>query len=199
MKEKENNAQREAEAQNETAHMSVDECERALDDLMAELDAFSGERSELTQKDCESLSKDSSVEKPSAENPKKDGNKELDGEKASGDAVFAFTLTDEPIEKTSDEPEEDDFLSAITAFDERAVNAEYADDRELFSVAARLVVEEGVTSVSFLQRRLGIGYGKALMIVSRLEELAIVSPMDGHLPRKVLVSAERLEKILETL
>jgi DNA segregation ATPase FtsK/SpoIIIE-like protein len=69
----------------------------------------------------------------------------------------------------------------------------------LFEAAARLVVEEGVTSVSFLQRSLGIGYDKAARIVERLEELSIVSPLDGNRPRRVLVSAEKLEKILSDL
>ncbi len=199
MNQNKNNAQKDAVAENETAHMSIDECERALDDLVAELEAFSGEEPELTLKDDGIVSEDSATDKASADVSGKDGFKDLDGEKAQDDAVFAFTLTDEPAREPSDESEDDDFLSAITAFDERAIGAEYADDGELFSAAARLVVEEGVTSVSFLQRRLGIGYGKASKIVSRLEDLAIVTPMDGNLPRKVLVSPEKLEKILAAL
>ncbi len=199
MNENKNNAQRESEVEKETAHMSVDECERALDDLMAELDAFSGVEPELTLKGDGIFSEDNATDKASADVSEKEGFKDLDGEKASGDAVFAFTLTDEPVEEFSDRSEDEDFLSAITAFEEKAGLAEYADDGELFSAAARLVVEEGVTSVSFLQRRLAIGYGKALNIVSRLEELGIVSTMEGNRPRKVLVSAEKLEKILATL
>lgn len=199
MNEKDRNYQRDAEAEAELPHMSVDECERALADLMAELEESSSEERESVPKGDKIFCVDKTVDNPFAELSEKDGFKQLDGEKAFGDAVFAFTLTDENSTEPSGEPEDEDFLSAITAFEENADTVEYTNDDELFSAAARLVVEEGVTSVSFLQRRFAIGYGKALKIISRLEELSIVSKAEGNLPRKVLVSAEKLEKILSEL
>lgn len=119
--------------------------------------------------------------------------KELDGEKANeGDgAVFAFTLDethDEPV-KEAEQEQSNDKASAVA----------YVEENELFVAAARLVVEEGVVSTSFLQRRLMIGYGRAAAIVDRLEELSIVSPVDGNRARSVLVSPQRLERILRDL
>jgi S-DNA-T family DNA segregation ATPase FtsK/SpoIIIE len=122
--------------------------------------------------------------------PISDDFKDLDGKKAENDAVFAFTLTDLP----EDVKEEDGSVGS-----EKEESAESLYGETLFEAAARLVVEEGVTSVSFLQRSLGIGYDKAARIVERLEEISIVSPLDGNRPRRVLVSAEKLEKILSDL
>ena len=124
------------------------------------------------------------------DNVEADGFKELDSEKALAKGDFEFKLNDfDDGEKSFDSIEEIGAGESIT---------EYIDDNDLF-MAARLVVEEGVTSVSFLQRRFGIGYGRASEIVLQLEKLAIVSPMDGNKPRRVIVSPEKLEKILATL
>ena len=122
--------------------------------------------------------------------------KKLDGEKANdGDGVvFAFTLnqlSEEPSvsERESEQEQSNDNASAVA----------YVDDNELFVAAARLVVEEGVVSTSFLQRRLKIGYGRAAEIVDRLEKLSIVSPVDGNHARRVLVSSQKLDRILRDL
>lgn len=118
-----------------------------------------------------------------------DAFKDLDSEKAIADEDFAFKLDGVADVETSLEDDRDVGVS----------NTEYVNDDDLFFAAARLVVEERVTSISFLQRQFGIGFGRAAGIIRRLEELAIVSPMDGNNPRRVLVSPEKLEKILAAL
>lgn len=167
------------------ASMSVEECEKALLELETELSAYCAANS--TAEESEPVLSTSSV----FESEEK-GLKELDGEKSSdGDgSAFAFKITTLP-EDGAQPPEAatEDTSSAVTCF----------DDNELFIVAARLVVEEGVVSTSFLQRRLLIGYGRAAEIVRRLEELAIISPADGNRARRVMVSPEKLEKILSKL
>lgn len=116
--------------------------------------------------------------------------KSLDGEKGGDEAVFAFTLTDVPEGDVRAEYEtEKNMTSAV----------EYVDEDELFVVAARLVVSEGFVSTSYLQRRLSIGYGRASMIIERLESLSIISPIDGNRGRRVIVSSEKLERILASL
>jgi DNA segregation ATPase FtsK/SpoIIIE, S-DNA-T family len=66
-----------------------------------------------------------------------------------------------------------------------------ADD-ELFEEARRVVVTSGVGSVSYLQRRLKVGYSRAARIMDMLEEAGVVGPSSGAKPREVL---ERLEDL----
>ena len=118
--------------------------------------------------------------------------KELDAEKAtdSNEAVFAFKVADTPKSSSGNDLEIDYGRSSSVT---------YIDEDELFKAAARLVVSEGVVSTSFLQRRLAIGFGRACAIIDRLEELAIIAPADGNRARGILVSPERLERILATI
>ena len=56
--------------------------------------------------------------------------------------------------------------------------------------AIKLAVEEGKISTSLMQRRLGVGYGRAAKIIDTMEELGYVSKPDGNKPRRVLLSSE---------
>jgi len=66
-----------------------------------------------------------------------------------------------------------------------------ADD-ELFEEARRVVVTSGVGSVSYLQRRLKVGYSRAARIMDMLEEAGVVGPSLGAKPREVMESPEDL-------
>jgi S-DNA-T family DNA segregation ATPase FtsK/SpoIIIE len=60
---------------------------------------------------------------------------------------------------------------------------------ELFAEAVRVVQEAGRGSVSLLQRKLRIGYGRAARLVDQLEEANILGPdQGGTLGREVLVA-----------
>jgi S-DNA-T family DNA segregation ATPase FtsK/SpoIIIE len=59
-----------------------------------------------------------------------------------------------------------------------------------YEEAKRLIIESGKASTSLLQRKLGIGYGRAAKIVDRLEEEGIVGAADGSKAREVLVGRE---------
>jgi S-DNA-T family DNA segregation ATPase FtsK/SpoIIIE len=70
----------------------------------------------------------------------------------------------------------------------------------LFEDAARLVVSTQQASVSFLQRRLKLGYSRAARIVDQLEEAGIVGVGDGSKAREIIVeNEEQLETILRNL
>jgi len=56
--------------------------------------------------------------------------------------------------------------------------------------AIDLVVEIGQASVSYLQRKLKLGYGRAARIVDQMELRGIVGPFEGSKPRAVLISRE---------
>ncbi|MCK6613904.1 MAG: DNA translocase FtsK [Ignavibacteriaceae bacterium] len=75
-----------------------------------------------------------------------------------------------------------------------------ADMDALFEDAARIVVQAQQCSVSFLQRRLKLGYARAARIVDQLEDTGIVGPGDGAKPRQVIVdSLDQLEAVIRTL
>lgn len=55
----------------------------------------------------------------------------------------------------------------------------------LFNEAKQLVLEMGVASTTFLQRKLKIGYARAASLMDELEEHGIVGPQEGAKPRKI--------------
>ena len=61
---------------------------------------------------------------------------------------------------------------------------------ELLDQAIEIVVESGQASVSYLQRKLKLGYSRAARIVDQMEEKGIVGPFEGSKPRTVLISKE---------
>lgn len=77
----------------------------------------------------------------------------------------------------------------------------FADDLdERFEEAARIIVRYQQGSVSFLQRKLQLGYSRAARIMDQLEEAGIVGPNDGSKARTILVeNEEQLETILRSL
>ena len=74
---------------------------------------------------------------------------------------------------------------------------EVFDVDERFKDAARLIVNSQSSLRSNLQRKLAISYARAGRILDQLEGAGIVGPMNGSLPREVLVKdIELLEQIL---
>lgn len=65
---------------------------------------------------------------------------------------------------------------------------------DLFLAAMRLVVRERQASVSFLQRRLKVGYSRAARLMDLLEAAGVVSPYDGSKARNVQVDEDFLEE-----
>jgi S-DNA-T family DNA segregation ATPase FtsK/SpoIIIE len=64
---------------------------------------------------------------------------------------------------------------------------------EMYDQAVRLVTESGQASISWVQRRLRIGYNRAARIVERMEQDGVVSSAEGGRPREVL--ARRIDSI----
>lgn len=76
---------------------------------------------------------------------------------------------------------------------EKDINTEFDDTDELLPTAIDLVVDEGQASISYLQRKLKVGYSRAARLVDEMEERGIVGPHEGSKPRKVLVTKEEIE------
>lgn len=71
----------------------------------------------------------------------------------------------------------------------------YLNDKS-FLEAVELAVMNRKVSTSLLQRKLGIGYGKAAKYIDFMEELGIVSEFDGYKPRSALISMEEWQEKL---
>lgn len=68
---------------------------------------------------------------------------------------------------------------------------------ELFEDAVDLVLKDEQASISYLQRKLRIGYSRAGRIVDQMEEFGIIGPHEGSKPRKLLMTKEEVQKLLE--
>ena len=60
-----------------------------------------------------------------------------------------------------------------------------------FKTATKLVMANGGASVSYLQRRLSIGYARAARIVDQMEEKGYIAASNGSKLRKVLITPEQ--------
>ncbi len=62
----------------------------------------------------------------------------------------------------------------------------------MFWDAVEVFVDSQRASTSLLQRRFGIGYGKAAKLIDQMEEMGLVGPADGNKPRKMLITKQEL-------
>ena len=74
-------------------------------------------------------------------------------------------------------------------FDELAEDEDGDADPKFYD-AVVLAVQTQKVATSLLQRRLGVGYGRAAKIIDRMEELGLVTPAEGNKPRKLLPAAQ---------
>lgn len=61
-----------------------------------------------------------------------------------------------------------------------------ANKDELFDEAVRVVLEERKTSISYLQRRLNVGYNRAANIIEQLEKAGVLSAENAKKQREIL-------------
>jgi S-DNA-T family DNA segregation ATPase FtsK/SpoIIIE len=68
------------------------------------------------------------------------------------------------------------------------------DRDDVYWDAVNLVVAQRAASISFLQRRLGLGYPKAARFIDMMEQDRIIGPGQGAKPREILVGPEYLSR-----
>jgi S-DNA-T family DNA segregation ATPase FtsK/SpoIIIE len=68
------------------------------------------------------------------------------------------------------------------------------DRDDIYWDAVNLVIAQRAASISFLQRRLGLGYPKAARFIDMMEQDHIIGPGQGAKPREILVGPEYLQK-----
>ena len=87
--------------------------------------------------------------------------------KKQGAPQYAFSLLESP--EAEDEPGLEDDL---------------AD--ELYDQAVQLVTSSRQASISWVQRRLRVGYNRAARMIERMEREGVVTASEGGRPREVL-------------
>jgi S-DNA-T family DNA segregation ATPase FtsK/SpoIIIE len=84
---------------------------------------------------------------------------------------------------------------SITAEEKSATDGVEMDKDDLYDEAARIVVQSGQASISYLQRRLRVGFSRAARLVDMMEMEGLVSPAAGGKPREVLVDKQYFEEV----
>ncbi|HEV3062292.1 MAG TPA: DNA translocase FtsK [Vicinamibacterales bacterium] len=84
----------------------------------------------------------------------------------------------------------------ITADEKTAADGgvEFEKD-DLYDEAARIIVASGQPSISYLQRRLRIGFSRAARLVDMMEMEGLVSPATGGKTREVLVDKHYFDEV----
>jgi S-DNA-T family DNA segregation ATPase FtsK/SpoIIIE len=106
--------------------------------------------------------------------------------------VHGAFVSDDEIEavvdyvKSQQQPEYDESIVA-DADENGGSGLDDEDVDERYDDAVALVKQTGQASISFVQRRLRVGYNRAARMIERMEAEGIVGPSDGSRPREVLV------------
>jgi S-DNA-T family DNA segregation ATPase FtsK/SpoIIIE len=83
----------------------------------------------------------------------------------------------------------------ITAEDKQTAGDLEFDKDDLYDEAARIVVTSGQASISYLQRRLRIGFSRAARLVDMMEAEGLVSGGAGGKAREVLVKKDYFDEV----
>ena len=87
-------------------------------------------------------------------------------------------------------PDYDSSIAAEISTEEEAEEIE-GDKDEKYQEAVELVLQTGQASISFIQRKLRVGYNRAARMIEAMEKQGIVGPSDGSRPREILRKRER--------
>ncbi|VVB49429.1 DNA translocase FtsK [Beijerinckiaceae bacterium RH AL1] len=103
--------------------------------------------------------------------------------KTQGQPDYLDSVTDDVDGEAADEGDEDGGDAAV--FDKTAMGAE-GDDGSLYEQAVKVVLRDKKSSVSYVQRRLQVGYNKAASLIERMEKEGILGPASHTGKREIL-------------
>jgi DNA segregation ATPase FtsK/SpoIIIE, S-DNA-T family len=86
------------------------------------------------------------------------------------------------------------YEEVVLATEEEVAAGAGAERDDLYWDAVHLVISQRQASISFLQRRMRLGYPKAARFIDMMEQDRVIGPGDGAKPREVLVGPEYLAK-----
>lgn len=93
-----------------------------------------------------------------------------------------------------------DYSEAMIEEMNKCAAAEKSADRDeddgdahdpMLQAAVEAVIDAGMASTSFLQRRCKLGYARAARIMDEMEQLHIIGPYEGAKPRQVLITRQQ--------
>lgn len=85
----------------------------------------------------------------------------------------------------------EEIFSSVVVEDEKTEEAEDYDEK--YDEALALVARDRQASISYIQRRLRIGYNRAARIIETMERDGVVGPSDGVRPREIYVNPISVE------
>jgi S-DNA-T family DNA segregation ATPase FtsK/SpoIIIE len=85
------------------------------------------------------------------------------------------------------QPKFDDTLLQVAEEAEKAANGD-EDVDEMYDRAVAIVADSRNASISYLQRRLKVGYNRAARMIEHMENEGIVGPQSGTKPREIFIS-----------
>ncbi|MCC6317780.1 MAG: DNA translocase FtsK 4TM domain-containing protein [Gemmatimonadaceae bacterium] len=90
-------------------------------------------------------------------------------------------------------------LEALDREDDAEEGAELSNEKRdpLFLKAAETCIQHQLGSTSLLQRRLGVGYGRAARIIDQLHAAGVLGPANGSKPREILMGLDDLGRIAD--
>ena len=72
-----------------------------------------------------------------------------------------------------------------------------SDKDDYFVEAGRFIIDKEKASIGMLQRAFKIGFNRAARIMDQLADAGVVGEEEGTKPRKVLMSMEQFENMME--
>jgi S-DNA-T family DNA segregation ATPase FtsK/SpoIIIE len=108
------------------------------------------------------------------------------------DRIHGAYVSDKEIQAVADflrsqgTPEFDEALIRLKEESDRK-QARGEDYDELFDEAVDIIARNRIASISFIQRKLKIGYNRAARLVEQMESEGIVGPQEGTKPREIFV------------
>ena len=86
------------------------------------------------------------------------------------------------------------YEEVVLPSEEDVIEGDAAERDDLYWDAVHLVIGQHQASISFLQRRMRLGYPKAARFIDMMEQDRVIGPGDGAKPREVLVGPEYLAR-----
>ena len=101
------------------------------------------------------------------------------------------------IINNSGEAEYDESIDAKLTTDSEAM-ANGGDRDPIFADAGRLCIEKQKGSTSMIQRQFKVGFNRAARVMEQLYEAGVVGQEEVNKPRKVIMSLEEFEQMIQS-